>query len=216
MKFGNCEYMNEFRRGSLFFRRLEIFRSHDEDLAKRNDIYEGITSIFSPNNCEITIDGHKIEKEDLIAPITFNISKDFPDYSLSLYAITDNIIKNFLKGNSSHIIDPRMNSFGTHCVVITDNQEFQKRIAETLAKLKLSNKTGLVEYQDVENFSGEWGSFKKPNKYSYQSEYRIMIDGQGKIEDFFKLEIGDISDISKIGTFEEIVSTFKVQQVETR
>lgn len=102
-----------------------------------------------------------------------------------------------------------MNEFGDTGLIILDCLEFFKKInaAIYLENKKLYNDAieplgdGLVEYVDKNTYSGRMGLFKKFKGYSHQNEFRIALDVPESlldINDVFKLDIGDISDITKI------------------
>lgn len=106
-----------------------------------------------------------------------------------------------------------MPEFGDSVLVIKDADEFIRRVATALQKEGLIHARGNVRYfdgNDLEYFQDVKDepvhtAFWKRKKYSYQQEFRILIDKP--IEDHYILNIGDISDISKIMKSELMLNT---------
>jgi hypothetical protein len=79
-------------------------------------------------------------------------------------------------------------------VVALNAPEFLMRVQQALVTLELQGKAGSVEYYDDAIYSGQVGALRKPQRFAYQREYRIIA--RPGIAPFRNLMIGDISDIT--------------------
>jgi hypothetical protein len=58
----------------------------------------------------------------------------------------------------------------------------------------LQGEAAPVQYYDENKYSGRLGRFKKGSIYSYQSEFRIVLET--RVDGPFRFEIGDLRDIT--------------------
>jgi hypothetical protein len=84
--------------------------------------------------------------------------------------------------------------FGDSFVLFTNAQEFLNRVVDAAKNQRLAGAAGAVEYYDQTKRSGSTGRFRKSSIYSYQREYRIVVEPG--IAGPFRFEIGDLSDIT--------------------
>ena len=97
--------------------------------------------------------------------------------------------------HGTYPVPERNFEFGSHALVIFNVPQFFEKIKNTLEKRNINLKGHLVEYIDDEHI-GEVGIFKKLNRFSYQSEWRLVtMQGIGQPT---KWNIGSIKDISFI------------------
>ncbi len=75
-------------------------------------------------------------------------------------------------------------------------------INDKIKELKLNCYYGLVEYFDENTHNGKIHLFHKRNRYEYQNELRIYIDT--KINTSYKIDLGNLKDISSIGKSDTI------------
>ncbi|NGZ74404.1 hypothetical protein [Saccharibacillus alkalitolerans] len=208
LKFGERRFMEKFQRGQLHFQCLSAFKSPEPDEAGRNDQFEAASAIYNPGNYKVYVGGKPLE--DLEGPIVLQENEADRQYSLSLYGITSESVQRHARGEEEHLIHPWNEKFGDYAVVVTNPKEFKNRIDTACRKCGFGLREGMVEYHDVENFAGRWGYFRKPKEYEYQSEYRLLLDLEQAEEDHI-LEIGDISDISEIGPYRELIPRIRVK-----
>lgn len=199
VKFGNRKWMDEFQKGKIHFKQLKQFQEFEKkhiDNAKRGDKYEGAHMVLSPAQNKIVIGDYTLDSNDLVEPIRTYQDSISKHPIFCLYALTDEIVNSFLNSNRPFLIDSKVQTFGDTAVYITDFREFLNRFESALNKqLGIGYSRGLVEYVDVNEVNGEWGAFRKPREYDYQSEYRLLLDSP--INDpSIDLDIGDISDIT--------------------
>lgn len=210
LKFGKTKHIKELQNGIIYMNPLSYFRGVEEDKS-RGDKNEGLHRFLQQDSLTITIGDQIINKEDIVKPVEIRLTK-VQDFNLfCMYAIDSKTIKD---NNFQFILDDRIYNFGDACLAIQDGDEFINRIRLAVNKKnkKLNNKiktkgSKLVEYVNKETHSGKMGIFKKFNNYSYQHEYRIAFDVPEELKDengVFKLDIGDISDITEMFKTNEI------------
>jgi hypothetical protein len=217
LKFGKTKHIRELQNGILYMNPLSYFRGIEEDKS-RGDKNEGLHRFLQKDSLTITIGDQIINKEDIVKPVEIRLSK-VQDFNLfCMYAINSKTIKS---NNFQFILDDRIYKFGDACLAVQDGDEFINRIKLAINnKNKVLNKriktkgSKLVEYVDKKNYSGEMGIFKKFNNYSYQHEYRIAFDVPEDLRNetgVFKLDIGDISDITKIFKTSEFENIMEIR-----
>lgn len=98
------------------------------------------------------------------------------------------------------------------CVLmITNTDEFIKRLKSAAEEKQLKMWYGAVEYLDIKNLKDDKTPFKKDLKFAPDVEYRFYIQINDKEpEDELRLYIGDISDISVIQDLEVEKPFFKL------
>ena len=103
---------------------------------------------------------------------------------------------------SGVFVDPRNFDFGDTFGIVSDFDEFTKRIRAAIADTGQNLQWDLVEYIDETSYTGPVGIFKKDSVFSYQSELRLaLLPGYGVKHE---LEVGDLSDIVKIGASKDL------------
>lgn len=90
-----------------------------------------------------------------------------------------------------------LTGFGDTILVIIDIHQFLQRVKLSLTLLQKTFESKMVEYIDLQSYSGKRGPFQKDSAFSHQNEYRFYIHPtQQEIKEPFKFSIGDISDIA--------------------
>jgi len=100
-------------------------------------------------------------------------------------------------------------------LLIRNAPAFSARITDAISKTPYlySSKYfqggyGLVEYVELERFSGNMGLFRKGKEYSWQREFRFCFGVRSEALNpvgAFEFQIGDISDITVIRPLESIL-----------
>lgn len=216
IKFGEYKYMEQMQRGQLYFRplgdfsKLEMKELEKETPHLRYDIYEGTEKIYSPKHTTVKIGEVTIGPSELAGPVRVAKEESNKIPILCMYAITHKLVENFIKGKQAHVIHNECLKFGDTALIITNIPEFFERIKTSARKLNINVSGDLVKYFNINEYHGDWGPFRKPNEYKYQSEYRIVL-GNKKIDSQFILDIGDISDISLILNASELQNKLEIR-----
>ena len=118
----------------------------------------------------------------------------------SMYALRP-LVKNTFPVNEKNF------RFGEHALLLIKPSEFMRRIECSLKSQNIVANADLVEYVDDE-YAGKVGPFRKFNKFSYQSEWRLVsLDGLGGPREIC---IGSIQDISVIMRSDEVNKELRI------
>jgi hypothetical protein len=190
IKFGNYEHLLQLRdEGLLYMNPLPYFwKIEDEEL--RGDPFDGVSKIERGHKVTIgkekVIGGKWIMRMHPPEPIKINI--------FCMYALRPLI-------EASFPVDERTFRFGEHALVLTNNDEFLRRIEFYLNSQTISFNADIVEYIE-DDYIGEVGEFRKLKRFDFQSEWRLVCyDGPGKRRE---IRIGSIRDISTIIRSDEV------------
>jgi hypothetical protein len=192
LKLGRREHLEELRRGLLYMNPLRYFRSLEEDVA-RSDEREGDDYILQPEHAHLVIDTGipnlgKITAApgDLAGPIRIGRDRTRACNLFCMLAIAGPIERPMF--GPSHCWP------GDSFVLFSHTQEFVSRVGSAAQSERLQIECGLVDYYDDSKYSGQVGRFRKPSKFSYQSEFRIALE-PGSVE-ARRLQIADLTDIT--------------------
>lgn len=111
----------------------------------------------------------------------------------SLFAINSEI----LNDQSGNYIAPQrfIDEFSNHrFVIFLQPEEFISRMNNAISKLGKSMKRGLVHYYKLDEMPNEnLTLFNKPDRYSYQNEFRILFEDNDAVQQIFS--IGSLNDL---------------------
>ena len=98
--------------------------------------------------------------------------------------------------------------FGEYAVMVHDVGEFIRRVDAAIGHYDQKHRA-LVKYYDPDSGSSNVSEdmeipFFKPNRFSHEREYRIVVDARNKDESEIKMDIGPIHDIAKLYTSSSI------------
>lgn len=205
IKFGDAKHIRQLQEdGLMWFNTLEYYQSiEDENL--RGDQYEGTHSVHQAPEVQVTIgpasNTHTIDSSTGLTDIvTINMDEGVRTNVYCMTAISD---KTFGP------IDPSNFRFGDSFLALTNGVQFIERVKSAIQKNALDFRHRLVEYVDRSTYSGEMGPFRKFNQFSYQSEYRFVLDP--KFGKPYQLRIGSIKDISIVGQASEINDVLSIK-----
>ena len=215
--FETREYANGFMSGRLYANRLSYFKKiEDAGDTHRGDKYEGTVVWGQPGRIQIEINGHDMSN-DLAGPASLSLNRLDHFNVVCFYAgyirnysptLTEDEIKNQL------IIPRKCEEFGQYAVVIKDNAEFFNRVKRATNAKNYREMHGLVKYYDPDTFHGHFpgisGAFRKQEKFSYEQEYRIVIETGIAGSCPLVLDVGDISDITMLSNIQEINQNLQV------
>jgi len=137
----------------------------------------------------------------IVGPLRFSRDRDLNANVFCMYGL--------LRSQTQVLIDPRNFDFGDTFAVITDGDEFLRRVREAKTPKDQQVTFNLVDYVEPETHFGDMGIFKKFTHYRYQSEFRIaLLPGTGEQ---FSLEIGDLSDITVIGRLKDVNKRIRIK-----
>lgn len=198
LKFGSERDITDlYENGTIYMNPIQRFRKL-EDNELRGDPYEGVSKIhnFGPGEFEIPKLNYKgnfvhIHLRESYENVYGNI--------YSLYCISSHGWEH----PDDFYIDQKIKDFGTHCLMVKDNQAFLEMIKNRLKELEVPFEHGFVEYYDKQVENREISLFEKPLEFEYQKEFRIYA--YRKETTPFQLSIGSLKNIGEIYLTNQIV-----------
>ena len=205
--FKKPRHADDFVHGRIFSNRLSKFKQgKDNDVSGRMDRHEGTIAWLQPGKGRVTLNGMDFS-EDLAGPI--QIQKEWLDHlhvycvhachsgNLDLSSIPNDNIEALRKELT---IDDRCLPLGKYAVVIKNVPEFINRMRSSARASDYRIAYKLVKYYDPTTFHGNFRDiesvFWKQKQFSFQREFRFVIDSRTLGNCPLCMEIGDISDIA--------------------
>ena len=196
-KVTKTKYAEDICSGKLYMNKLSYFRKLE--LAGVGDDREGF--LCEGTSGYIMFNGEIIgECSNLMAfldfPIfcTMAVSFTKTGYNRGKFVVSKKLLEEFMHDENEHYV-----------LMIINGEEFRKRVRDALAKARLNGFWGYVEYTNSKKLPSNDKmyqiAFRKRTDYSYQQEWRFVIDTH--VDDHFEFDIGDISDISWIIPIED-------------
>lgn len=197
------EHLEEFLNGNIYMNSAGYFKTLDSADIVRSDQYEGLESARQVKELSIKYStGKWIPIEGIINPLTFYNKESLNFNMFCMYMFSDEIIDEYNKENDK---------FGDRFVLIRDLEEFIIRFKNSARILGRDCSNGPIEYVSHVTHDGAMGPFRKFDSFSYQNEYRFVIQGgEGKPT---ILNIGNIRDIVSVGytaDLKEIIRKIKL------
>lgn len=204
LKFGQEENIKDlFYNGTIYMSPIQQFRKI-EDGELRGDKYEGVSRInnYLPGKFEIPSIDYKGNYN------AFHLIESYENVLgniYSLYCVSSHGWKNPLDFK----IDEKIKRFGSHCLVIKDNQKFLSLIETKLKELNVKFRHGFVEYYNKNTVNKKISLFEKPMNFEYQKEFRFYVE-RYSIEPFV-FNIGSLANIAELYPSELIVDELTLQ-----
>lgn len=193
MKIGQGKHIDELQNeGKIFCNTISYFREWEKKDKNRHDDREGAfkTELLNPDNLKISVEGMKLPIKFTYARFNqFDKSKD----ECKLYCMYGFKKKNI---TGEPFIDKRNVEFGSKALIITNTEEFVKRIKSKLKEMGLKYSYDYVSYYEEDTINDQLSVFHKPLGFNYQSEFRFFINETDS--ESLVIRIGSIEDISLI------------------
>ena len=215
IKFKSEEIINSLQGGKIYLNSLKWFRDYENENGDTivGDNYEGMLHVNDGELINKETGEHISLNDNLISTTSSNAF---------VYCMTF-ISPSIDEFTFSELQKEDLKTFGDTALVILDSEEFINRIKQKAAENGYSLLCNTVQYYDEENDNANiWISllnninniaFWKRKSYSHQQEFRFVISADKCTEDHIELEIGDISDISKVFKTEDVLN-FKINRQE--
>ncbi len=208
VKFGAREHMEALHRtGRLYMRTLRYFLGI-EDQGVRGDQREGVALMYQPERIQVQIGDLKIDSADMTAPVLVSYNSRLDVHVYSMFAVTEKVVDAMFNGEKP--VDERCLAFGEYAVVLTHTAEFLERVMKAAAKAGVSIARSLVHYLDPATHHGKVSPFNKMREYSWQSEFRIVVEPSD--DDVFYLDLGSLEDISILARADEVNTCLQVRE----
>lgn len=193
MKIGQNKHIRELHsEGKIFCNTIRYFREQQKKDKNRHDSREGAfkTELLNPDSLKISVDGKKLPVKFTYARLNeFDNSKD--DHKLyCMYGFK----KKHITGKP--FIDKRNVDFGSKALIISNTEEFVKRIENKLKEMGIKYSYDYVSYYEEETINDQLSVYHKPKDFNYQSEFRFLINENDS--ENLVIKIGSLKDISSI------------------
>lgn len=217
----NIDYAHEFMKGKLFMNTIRAFKEHKDEAGElRGDDCEGIIGWHQPESVQVSFAGHEIPSADIEAPMPVHSNEVLRINAFCIYSLDS---RGHESVNAETLADLKATlqihescfGLGSHCVVVKNAAEFNKRVEKAVRSLGYPGSLCLVDYFDEQTFSGNlpqerWG-YQKRSFFKHQREYRVLIDTELESPKPLILEVGDLSDICFITTPDEFNSSIQLK-----
>lgn len=194
IKFSERKYIQELQEGKIYMNTLEYFRNCENEVHKDN--LEGADALHQADRIvSLTIEATNIKPIILTKDsglINFSMGSEHNRY-INIYCM---YLWTIIRDKQSEI-DNRLLEFGDTALIITNRNEFIRRVLKSVKQEGYNCQYGLIEYFDEETFHGDVGIFKKRKSFEYMNEFRIAVAARMDNKPYI-LNIGSISDISVI------------------
>ena len=205
LKFGKSCHIEQFAHGLLYMNTLKHF-VEEETSSLRRDSNEGTSHLWRGDGVTLSI---RTAADGPFTPIGGLQGLSYRPDALQnvnvfcMYALRESASETF--------VDPRNFNFGDTFAILIEFEEFMKRLKAAVRATRQELQYDLVEYIDEASYQGPLGIFRKVSDFSYQSEFRIaLLPGTGAALPF---DIGDLSDIVRLGPLSELNNRLKVRKM---
>ena len=146
------------------------------------------------------IDGQYHEIPGVIGPIKW---RNDTDVRVNVYCMHAVVVPH----HGSEVVDSDNFKFGNTYALVMNIDEFLRRVRQAAERAGHEVSWKLIRYIDPASYHGPAGVFTKDVKFSYQSEFRIVMrPGTGEA---VSLILGNLSDIMVTGDLTSINEKFR-------
>jgi hypothetical protein len=194
LRFDSREHLKDLRRdGLLFMNSLSYFIKLESDPLNplKGDVYEGTDHITQPKHIgqfafyHPSVGKTEADQSELGA-IRTSLDRTKSCNVYCMVAIT--------RLGNEESVDKRNINLGDYFVCVTNPKEFLNRISRAAQQHEFHGECELIKYYDQDEYSGKLSRFNKRSIYSYQNEFRVVIESCSKQP--LRFYIGDIQDIT--------------------
>lgn len=194
-KIGASEFMQAlYETGTVFMQRIAVYKRFEDNV--RGDKDEGLAMRFDARNPSLRVFatiGEKVIPLGTASLVVHSAERDHGAYCLYAFPVPNE------RGPATFDIspiagDPRLRKFGNTLVMFRDTREFARRLQRAAQEAGYDVEGYPVEYVP-RAYCGDMGSFRKLERYSYQSEFRF-VTGTPIPKDSLTLTLGSLRDIA--------------------
>ncbi len=222
LKVGRKEHLESLAQGKLRFQKLKIYKDAERSAA-HSDPYEGIESILQGSEIKFGIklpsgETHEFLSENGLVDVRIQSSLESPVLCLHAVHTDEWTRKDFTEEQIPELksylkVPDLMRKYGDHIWMIQDLNKFNDRLILAIKKLEFGLKSRFVRYVDFNRVHGsisdEQKAFVKDIRHKDDREFRYQILSQKSFDDTFTIDVGDLSDVSMIMTFDEFRDMFE-------
>ena len=194
LKISKLEYLEDLRRGKLYMNRLDTFRKFEQE--GLGDKEEGLVGHFPKGT--MSISDTVIADVKNISLYAFNKNPIFCITSIPLMKTASN--KYSYKVDSQIFRDFMFDPAAKYGAIAIDKHAFEELFQKELTRKDFGWYWNKVTYSDerptLQKDDLYQVAFHKRMKFSHQHEWRLMLGAE--VNDHYELNIGDLSNYSKI------------------
>jgi len=201
LKVGQEKYVRDMHdKEYLFFNTFSSFRTNEKDPCGRNDSREANTRIKQVTFLEIkTPEGKTIK----LSEISKNFSAQFNEFPTVIpHNICSLYTLRFDQDFKFKQIDERVLCLGDKTLIIYNLGQFFEILDKSLERQRFEFSRKLVNYYNFRTFNGDLTFHHKEATFSYQNEYRILIETLG--ENTINIELPGLKNISAVVDTEKL------------
>lgn len=224
MKFGELENLHKLQKGQVYCKNLKFYSKLEK---KNNDTARGdsLEGKYRMTACSIKVYNRETGNlefsfDNADSSLVFNEVMEMPVFCMT--GVSTKYIDLKEKDENTLTADVKFSNilskmleegYWQSALIITNQTEFLNRILNKCSELGIELKKKLIKYTDMDiNLVDRYEdidkditniAYWKDNAYSYQYEYRLAMKNC-YTEDDFILDIGDITDISKLYNQDEL------------
>lgn len=183
--------------GKIYANTLGYYKNlEDDEESGRPDDEEGTTAVLQGEHTSVRLNGH----DTTDGLVSVSIRMDWLNY-INIYCLYAVPGGSDGEGEPEVLVSDKAKDMGEFAVVITDVSQFLKRVECAANGSGYRFRHDLVQYYDPLTFhhtfqNEEDAIFWKRDRFSYQQEYRLMLDTGRQEDSAITLWVGDLSDIT--------------------
>jgi len=209
MRYSCEEYAKDlYENGTVYLKTIQYFKNLEDVQGKqylRGDRNEGVKKISNYDNkkskpwLSVKIPG----KEPIVLyPEILTLREYHDKLPLNVYCMS--AFDNTAKDSDGNIkIDLQALHFGNHFVVFKNSQDFYDRLNAELKRLKYNFWFGHVQYYDATIDQNDLTHFDKPNEFSWQNEFRLIVKHPKGLNEDLVIKLGSMEDIADLVVIED-------------
>lgn len=220
IKFGEEKNIESLQNGTLYMKNLKYYINREIETGDNTvgDKYDGL---FPVNYCDLKFYNSEtkekvfcIPKAKLVFDLGYTMCPTFCMFLFDKINITERNEK-CARHEFTEEQREKLKGFGTHALIISNPEEFINRVKKGFLSNNMSVAYDKVNYyndnelrhkEDIETDNSRI-AFWKRDIYSYQQELRFF-GFNSKVQDFCKIDIGSLHDISQIIETEHLLNTY--------
>ena len=226
--FTHKEHAEAFVQGKILMNSIKHFQTIETgQVDGRVDEDEGLAALIQPTPGLILKFGdHQIAPKDIMGPVQIRMQRDLSKNLLCIYALFSDGYLQF-KDDEIHLVDPtsrglaainehvkmseRCFDMGKFTVVIHNIHEFQERLIRHALENHFQLTVGRVQYYEKKTHHGKFAEpgLHKRNEFSWQREYRFILDRGSENAEPYTVDLGPLHDICEIIESAQVKSGFQ-------
>lgn len=191
-----------YENGTVYMKPLRYFKELEDTQGQqylRGDRDEGLKKLVNYNDKAgklwLTI-ASKGKEEIKLHPSSLTLREYHDQYHLNVYCMT--AVDNNRDENGNLALTTRLLEFGDHFVIFRNSQAFFNRLIDELKRLEYNYWFDHISYYDAKEYSGDITYFDKPDIFSWQSEFRLIVRHPENLNQDLIIKLGSLKEIAQL------------------